>query len=199
MEPGLGYVAPMSTLLRSLALCVSLSGLLLACGDDGGSGAAGGGGASSTNGGGGAGGEATGGGGTGGAGGAGTGAGGAGGAGVGGAGGMEGTGGGAQMAMLVGEWKPTLMADSGNPPEPVPPGSPYFVFEADGDFVMGCGTQPAATWTWDDTAPDPALAVIHVTFDGGTLVDWYVTELDGGKLTFVEGGDFFYFDRDACP
>lgn len=100
---------------------------------------------------------------------------------------------------LLGEWRPTQFADSGNPPEPVPEGSPYWIFEANGDWKMGCGTPPGGTWTLDLSAPPPAIAVIHVLIGGSSQVDWYVTKLDTGELVFVEGGDFFYFERSVCP
>jgi hypothetical protein len=63
---------------------------------------------------------------------------------------------------------------------------------------MGCGTPQAASWTFSPDAPDPALGVIAADFGGGNVVQWFVVELDQGKLTFVEGGDFFYFERDTC-
>ncbi len=117
----------------------------------------------------------------------------------GGAGGGSAGGGTVSGDALVGEWQPTGFSDSGNPIEPAPPDAPYFIFEADGDFLMGCGTAPAGTWVWDDAAPDPAIGVIHVTLGGSTMIDWFVTELDSGVFTFGEGGDFFYFARSKCP
>jgi hypothetical protein len=55
------------------------------------------------------------------------------------------------------------------------------------------------TWSITESAPDPAIAVIHVDFGGGSGVDWYVITLDTSELVFVEGGDWFYFARDVCP
>lgn len=178
---------------RTLALL-----LLVHCGDDAastggastGGGASGGGGASATGGAGGqpaAGGSATGGSNEGGAGGA---------TSTGGSGGGEG--GAAQADALIGEWRPTAFGDSGGRPQPVPPDSPFFIFETSGVFRMGCGTPQAASWTFSPDAPDPALGVIAADFGGGNVVQWFVVELDQGKLTFVEGGDFFYFERDTC-
>ena len=185
-------------LIRLQALMVLLPLVVCNCGDDAGSGTGGAGETGGANSGGGPGsgaGSATGG--TGG-----TGAGGmtamSGGGGNGGDVGSGGQGGAQPGDLLVGTWRPTEMANGQNPPQPVPADSPFFIFDANGDYSLGCNEFPSATWVWDENAPEPAIAVIHVTFDGGSLVDWYVTELDNGKFTFVEGGDFFFFQRDVC-
>lgn len=193
---------------RAAGVCLSLS-LVLGCG--GGNGAtssttgAGGSGSTSTTGAGGSGSTST----TG-AGGA-TGAGGSGGsttsAGTGGQGGQgssgEGGAGGGPMtnlqSLLVGEWEPVSFQDSGNPPEPAPPGSPFNVFKEGGNFVMGCGTPPIGTWTFHLDAPPPAIARVDVSFGGNAPIAWYILELDTQTFVFAEGGDIFSYKRSSCP
>jgi hypothetical protein len=97
-------------------------------------------------------------------------------------------------ALLVGVWEGEAMEDSGNPPEPVPPGY-FYRFEANGGFAFGCGNAPDATW-----AIDPNGYTLNVTFGGGsTTVQWFVIRLDAMKLSFVEGGDIFHYKRSSCP
>ena len=96
--------------------------------------------------------------------------------------------------LLVGVWEGESFSDSGNPPEPVPPGH-YYVFSADGTIALGCGTQPGGTWSVDSNG-----YTINVALGGGTVsLQWVVIALDAMKLSFVEGGDIFNFKRSACP
>jgi hypothetical protein len=100
--------------------------------------------------------------------------------------------------LLVGVWEGESFADSGNPPEPVPPGT-FYRFEIDSmgnrGFAFGCGTQPDATWEID-----PNGYTLNVTLGGGSVnVQWVVIRLDAMKLSFVEGGDIFNYKRSSCP
>jgi hypothetical protein len=124
--------------------------------------------------------------------------GGSGGANSGGSGGAN-VGGSGSAERLVGEWKPTGISDSNMPIQPTPPNAPYFVFEQNGDLRLGCGTEPAGTWVWDDNGPGSSVGVLHVTLGGSVEIDWYVVELDDQVFTFAEGGDVFYFARSQCP
>ncbi len=124
--------------------------------------------------------------------------------GAGGAGSTTGQGGGSSLdqleALLVGAWEPTFFQDGGgNPPEPAPPGSPFTIFQASGEVLLGCGQQPAGTWALQGNAPAPAIAQIKVVLGGNNNLTWYVVTLDKESFVFGEGGDLFSFKRSACP
>lgn len=96
--------------------------------------------------------------------------------------------------LIVGVWEGESFSDSGNAPEPVPPGQ-FYRFEADGSIAFGCGTQPGGTWAIDANG-----YTLNVVLGGGSVhLEWVVIALDAMKLSFVEGGDIFNYTRSACP
>ncbi|MBM4357926.1 MAG: hypothetical protein FJ096_07430 [Deltaproteobacteria bacterium] len=116
-----------------------------------------------------------------------------------GGGGLGGHGGASDLAsLLVGDWKPTGMDDSGMGFKPAKPNDPFFVFMADHKLALGgCGTPANATWTFTEGGAPGALGIVSVSF-GATTINWYVIELDATKFVFGEGGDKFYFERAKC-
>jgi hypothetical protein len=97
-------------------------------------------------------------------------------------------------ALLAGVWEAESFADSGNAPEPAPPGQ-YYRFNADGTFAFGCGTPADATWSID-----PNGYTLNMVLGGGSVnIQWFVIALDSMKWSFVEGGDIFNYKRSACP
>ncbi len=97
-------------------------------------------------------------------------------------------------SLLVGVWEAESYEDSGNAPEPAPPGQ-YYRFNADGSFAFGCGTQADSAW-----AIDPNGYTLNMSLGGGSVsIQWFVIKLDAMKWSFVEGGDIFNYKRSACP
>jgi hypothetical protein len=97
------------------------------------------------------------------------------------------------QAMLPGVWEGVAFADSGMPVQEVPPGT-YNVFLDDGTFSFKCAQPSSMKWTLVEKWGFPT---VEVTLAPGSVVYWVIQELTDAKLTYIEGGDTFYYERRA--
>ncbi len=94
-------------------------------------------------------------------------------------------------ALLPGVWEAVGMEDSGNPFQPVPPGQ-FNVFTEDGKFSFKCDQASSITWKLIEKWNMPT---VEVTLSPGSVVYWVIQTLTETKLSYIEGGDTFHYER----